>query len=80
MGTGSVGMRLDKQILDGLASQLRRLSYWGQHDAWAKHEKYVAELHGVIFHLADEIKELQKRVVELESKTSHLPSHQDVET
>lgn len=80
MDTGSVAMRLDRQILDGLASQLRRLSYWGQHDAWAKHEKYIAELHGVIFHLVDEVKKLQEKVVELESKTAHLPSHVDVET
>ena len=75
-----MGMRLDRQILDGLASQLRRLSYWGQHDAWAKHEKYVDELHGVVFHLVDQVKQLQERIVELESRTSHLPSHQDVET
>jgi hypothetical protein len=71
---------LNRQALDEQAAQLRRSSLWGKREAWDKHEEYITELHGIIFHLIDEVKELQEKLVELESKTAHLPSYVDIET
>jgi hypothetical protein len=68
---------LDKQALDGQAAQLRRSSFWGNSEAWKRHEQYISELHGIIFYLVGEVKELKEGLMELESTTDHLSSHID---